>query len=115
MSPADLELSRGTITQPDVFVVPAGGAVSDSEFSWSNVTTLLLAIEVISPGSVRTDRVTKREYYMDVGVSEYLVVDVDARMIERWTRSLETPAVLKDQLIWNPPGARTPMVISLPA
>jgi Uma2 family endonuclease len=114
-SPADLELEPGTITQPDVFVIPAGGAPSDEDiFRWSDVTSLLVAVEVISPGSIRTDRVTKREYYMDVGVPDYLIVDVDARMVERWTQGRDTPYVLRDRLVWHPGGASTPLIIALP-
>ena len=115
MSPADLELEPGTITQPDVFVVPAGGAPSDVEaFRWSDVNSLLLAVEVISLSSTRTDRITKREYYMNVGVPDYLIVDVDARMVERWSQGRETPAVLRDRLVWHPSGARTPLDVALP-
>ena len=113
-SPADLELEPGTITQPDVFVIPAGGAASVGDFRWSDVTSLLLAVEVLSPGSIRTDRVTKREYYMDVGVPDYLIVDVDARIVERWTPARDTPEVLRDDLVWHPSGASTPLVVSLP-
>ena len=114
-SPADLELEPGTITQPDVFVIPAGGAPSDQEvFRWSDVNSLLLAVEVISPGSTRTDRITKREYYMNVGVPDYFVVDVDARIVERWTQDRDTPVVLRDRLVWHPPGARTPLDVALP-
>ncbi len=113
MSPTDLELEPGTITQPDVFVIPAGGAVSDDAFRWRDVTSLLLAVEVISPGSIRTDRVTKREYYMNVGVPDYLIVDVDARIIERWTAGRDTPEVLRDRLVWHPRGAGAPLVVLL--
>ena len=113
-SPADLELEPGTITQPDVFVIPEGGAASDGDFRWSDVTSLLLAVEVISPGSIRTDRVTKREYYMDVGVPDYFIVDVDARIVERWTQGRDTPEVLRDHLVWHPSGASTALAVSLP-
>jgi Uma2 family endonuclease len=113
-SPADLELEPGTITQPDVFVIPAGGAPSDNAFRWSDVSSLLLAVEVISPSSIRTDRITKRDYYMNAGVPDYLSVDVDARMIERWTQGRETPSVLRDRLAWHPAGARSALDVALP-
>ena len=113
-SPADLELEPGTITQPDVFVIPEGGAPSDAAFRWSDVGSLLLAVEVISPGSVRTDRITKREFYMNVGVPDYLIVDVDARIVERWTQGRETPEVLRHRLVWHPAGARTALDVALP-
>jgi len=42
-----------------------------------------LAVEVISPSSVRYDRVIKLEYYASIGVPEYWIVDLPARAIER--------------------------------
>ncbi|MEO8336336.1 MAG: Uma2 family endonuclease [bacterium] len=115
-SPADLELRPGTITQPDVFVVPAAAeAPAEAEAgSWSDIHSLLLAIEVMSPSSTRTDRVTKREFYLDVGVPDYCIVDVDARIVERWSPERQTPLVLRDEWVWQPVGARTPLTVVLP-
>lgn len=42
-----------------------------------------LAVEVMSVGSVRHDRVLKRESYARIGVPEYWIVDPEARIIER--------------------------------
>lgn len=109
-SPADLELRKGTITQPDVFVVLPGDGTSTDVTGWSSVRSLLLAIEVISPTSVCMDRVTKREYYMNVGVPDYLVVDREAHTIERWSPERDTPQVLRDQLVWRPSGASESLI-----
>ena len=115
LSPADLELRPGTITQPDLFVVPAVGANStDGKFRWKNVSSLLLAIEVVSPGSVRTDRVAKREFYSNVGVPDYVVVDVEARIFEHWRTKDDTPVVIRDEFVWHPRGARQPLTVTLP-
>jgi Uma2 family endonuclease len=103
-SPADLELQSGTITQPDVFVIPAHSVAGGDEIHWPDVKSLLLAVEVISPSSVRIDRVVKRDFYLDAGVPEYWVVDVDARIIERWTQSQDTPTIVRHELTWNPAG-----------
>lgn len=103
-SPADLELRPDTITQPDVFVVPMGTAIAGEYLEWPDVKSLLLAIEVLSPSSVRTDRITKRDFYLDSGVAEYWIVDVDARAIERWTPSEETPRIERGELSWAPAG-----------
>ena len=78
----------------------------------NDVKALLLAIEVLSPSSLRTDRTTKRDFYMDVGVEEYWIVDADARIVERWTPQQETPVIVRDQLTWAPGGA-APLVIDL--
>jgi Uma2 family endonuclease len=63
-----------------------------------DVNSLLLAVEVISLDSMSIDRITKREYYMNVGVPDYLIVDIDARIVERWTQERDTPVVLRDRL-----------------
>ena len=114
-SPADLELVPGSISQPDIFVVPFASTPSaEGGTSWAFVRSLLLAVEVISPSSVRSDRVEKRDHYMDAGVPEYWVVDLDARVVERWTAPQETPEVLRDELRWRPAGAERALVMHLP-
>jgi Uma2 family endonuclease len=112
-SPADLELRPGTITQPDVFVVPSGTVLAGDQLQWPDVTALLLAVEVLSPASVRTDRVTKRDFYLDAGVPEYWIVDLDARVVERWSPSRETPELCRDRLMWSPQAGRT-LAVDLP-
>jgi Uma2 family endonuclease len=114
MSPADIELRPESIMQPDVFVVPFVPDRAPGEMSWKDVGALVLAIEVISPSSVRTDRVEKRDFYMSSGVEEYWVLDLDARHIERWTGLRDTPQVETAKLEWRPAGARTSLVIDLP-
>jgi Uma2 family endonuclease len=112
-SPADLELRPGTITQPDVFVIPADTRIAGKVLQWPDVKGLLLAVEVLSPSSVRLDRVEKRDFYLDSGVAEYWIVDLDARVVERWTANQESPATLRDRLVWE--ASATPLNIDLPA
>ena len=111
VSPADLELEPGTIVQPDVFVVPAGGDALTK--SWGVVRALLLAVEVLSPMSGRQDRVTKRRFYARVGVAEYWVVDVETRIVERWRGPDERPELLDERLVWSPEGAEEPFDLDL--
>jgi Uma2 family endonuclease len=113
VSPADLELAPGTITQPDVFVVRAGSAAEADDDGWVGITSLLLAVEVLSPGSGRQDRVTKRDHYMSTDVAEYWIVDADARMVERWLPARETPVVERTRLEWTPSMAMAPLVVDL--
>jgi len=42
-----------------------------------------LVVEVISPSSVRYDRVIKLEYYASIGVPEYWIIDLPGRTLER--------------------------------
>jgi Uma2 family endonuclease len=109
-SPADLQLQPESIVQPDVFVVPRHEGVDrEDKFTWAEITALLLVVEVISPSSIRTDRIDKRDYYMTSPVDEYWVVDVDAQLIERWRRGRETPDAGRSGFEWAPAGARTPL------
>ncbi len=114
VSPSDLELRPGTITQPDVFVVPIRQDPGEPAARWSDIRSLLLAVEVLSPSSLRTDRVEKRDLYLDAGVAEYWVVDIDARVVERWTSTHKTPEILRTELTW-PAASTDPLVIDLPA
>jgi Uma2 family endonuclease len=112
MSPSDVELQEDTIVQPDLYVEPTG---PEAEAKGLASAALLLAVEVISPSSARTDRVTKREFYMESGVAEYWIVDVDAKVVERWTPDRATPRVERATLMWQPHASSAALVIDLPA
>lgn len=49
--------------------------------NWSEIRTLLLAAEILSPATARADRTLKRTLYQREGVGEYWVVDLDARRV----------------------------------
>jgi Uma2 family endonuclease len=75
-------------------VLDPDSVADDVEFpEWGDFKRLLLAIEIISPSSVRIDRIIKRDFHLDAGVPEYWIVDLDARIIERWTQGRESPEV----------------------
>ena len=119
-SPADLELQSESINQPDVFVmdfVPSGQQVEslDALPTWKDVKHLLLAVEVLSPSSIRIDRVDKRDFYMRSAVDEYWVIDVEARVVERWKPDQVAPEVIHDMLEWSPRGSKAPFVIDVKA
>src|SRR5256712_6487057 len=102
-SPADLTPEPGALVQPDVFVV--GLVAGRRPRDWSDVERLLLVVEVLSPSTARADRTIKRRLYQRGGVPEYWIVDLEARLVERWRPSDERPEVLTDTLSWVPaPG-----------
>lgn len=110
LSPSDISWSPDTLVQPDVFVVPVEEART---MKWATVQTLLLAIEVLSPSSVRADRFTKRRLYQEVGIPLYWVLDADAKTAEVWTPERQLPRVERDALIWMPAGARGPFELGM--
>jgi Uma2 family endonuclease len=113
LSPADIEFSPHRLVQPDVFVVqatPAGPARD-----WSDIKSLLLAVEVLSPTTARADRSRKRMIYQSEAVTEYWIVDIDGRMVERWRPDDERPEMISDRLVWQPGGVAQPLVIDLEA
>ena len=104
-SPSDIELEPEDVRQPDLFVLPRA--------EWNRIRRerfparqLLLAIEVLSPSSSRYDRVKKRPGYQR-HVPEYWIVDLDARLVERWRRGDDRPEIVTEHLTWRPDGAKT--------
>lgn len=73
----------------------------------------ILAVEVLSPSTARYDRALKRKLYQRVGVAEYWIVDLDARLVERWRPEDERPEIVTDRLIWVPAGAPEPLAVGL--
>ena len=112
-APADVEFGADRMVEPDLFVVPlvAGRAPR----SWEEVRRLLLAVEVLSPGTARADRQVKRRLYQREGVPEYWIVDVDARLVERWRPGEERPEILVERLEWRPDPALPAFEIDLAA
>jgi Uma2 family endonuclease len=109
-SPFDIELEPETIVQPDVFVVPPDEARRlDNEMPGR---TLLLAIEVISPSSARGDRGPKRALFQR-HVPEYWIIDLDARLLERWRPGDTRPEILHTRIEWQPAGITDPFVLDL--
>jgi Uma2 family endonuclease len=97
LSPADISWADDVLVQPDVFVTPAEEAAGD----WSDIRTLLLAVEVVSPTTARYDRIVKRAAYQEHGVPTYWIVDPDARLVEVWQPDDERPRIVTDILCWR--------------
>jgi len=109
---APVFLNEYNVYLPD-FVVFRSGAASKAD--WEELDTPMLAVEVLSPASAKYDRGAKRQRYQAAGVDEYWVVDLDARLIERWRPGEARPEILRDQLTWQPPGAAEPLTVDLRA
>ncbi len=102
VSPADISWSPDTLVQPDLFVANLAEARTDE---WSDITALLLVVEVLSPGTARQDRFSKRRLYQEVGIPLYWIVDPDQKVVEVWTPEAQFPSVERERLLWTPEGA----------
>jgi Uma2 family endonuclease len=110
-SPFDVELEPESVTQPDIFVLSSGEA-RRLQAQGLPAFSLLLTVEVLSPSSSRHDRVRKRPLYQR-HVPEYWIVDVDARLIERWRTGEARPEIVETSLEWQPEGAASPFVLDV--
>jgi Uma2 family endonuclease len=108
MSPADVILTPRTLVQPDVFIVRK--THGKPLRAWSEVGIPLLAIEILSPSTASRDRGVKRRIYQSAGVGEYWIVDLDARLIERWAPGDKRPEVLAESLAWTLPGGASGVI-----
>lgn len=113
MSPADIEPEDGALVQPDVFVGPLPEGRRPR--SWEDFNHLILAVEVLSPTTARADRTVKRLLFQRAGVPEYWIVDLDARLVERWRPGDDRPEVLTERLQWQPEPGAAPLEIDVQA
>jgi Uma2 family endonuclease len=74
---------------------------------------MLLAIEILSPRSARTDRVRKRRLYQRAGVPEYWIFDADLRGVERWRPGDDAPEIADETLVWQPDPEKPALTIAL--
>ena len=112
-SPADIRFGPRTLVQPDLFVFHKGSGQRVRD--WSEVGVPVLAIEFLSPTTAARDRGAKRRIYQRAGVAEYWIVDLDARLVERWRPEDVRPEILDERLTWAPPELSAPLTLDLPA
>jgi Uma2 family endonuclease len=111
LGPSRVHLAARTQFEPDLHVVPSvDGRRPRADVP---VTRAILVVEVLSPGSGRHDRLTKRGYYQRAEVSEYWIVDQDAQLVERWRPTDDRPDVSAGALAWPPAGMAEPLFLAL--
>lgn len=66
---------RPTVRTPDIVVLPAERP--DADARRCNAMDVLLAVEVVSPGSDDRDHVTKYIEYSEIGIPGYWVLDLE--------------------------------------
>jgi Uma2 family endonuclease len=110
-SPADLHLDGEQLSQPDLFVMPSIPA----DRAWASFPNPVLVVEILSPGTARFDRSVKRHRFQRSGIPEYWIVDLDARVIERWRPADVRPEIADQRLTWHPVGASEALTLDLPS
>jgi Uma2 family endonuclease len=69
----------GTVRRPDLIVARRDAAIRvDEDGEVYHASDVVLAVEVVSPGSRRLDRRVKRDEYAEAGIPHYWIVDLDA-------------------------------------
>lgn len=111
VAPADITFSRDTVLEPDLFVADTAAYLRSGE--WTDVTTLFLVVEVISPSTARADRMLKRQAYQQHGIPQYWIVDGDQRHVEVWTPEAHTPVIERERLVWRHPAIEAECLIDL--
>ena len=109
-NPGDIVLGQRTVVEPDLFVIPRPASV---DVHWREVGRPLLVVEILSPGTAARDRNVKLRIYQEAHIPEYWIVDLDSRLVERWRPDDERPEVIRERLIWQPPGSSKQFEISL--
>ena len=102
-APGDVVIPVGQLVQPDVYVIRR---LSQDELRADPqaLPLPLLAIEVLSPSTARADRLIKRRLYQRAGI-ELWIVDLDARLVERWTPESDRPEICAEWIEWRPSAA----------
>ena len=98
--PFEVQLADDSAVQPDVLVILSGHGPQPTRERLYGPPALV--IEIISYSSKRTDRLQKRQLYLEEGVSEYWVVDPELKQLERWRARSNSAEVLTTRVVWNP-------------
>ena len=108
----DIVLGSRTVVVPDLFVVPKPPS---AYVHWREVARPILAVEVLSPRTAGRDRGIKRRLYQEAEVPEYWIVDLDARLVERWRPGDDRPEILSETLGWRVANDTEPFELDLAA
>ncbi len=80
-APIDVVLGLRTVVQPDVIVVRDPAKLANGKYVDGAPD---LVVEILSPGTAKKDRLTKRLAYQAAGVPEYLIIDPAAETVEQF-------------------------------
>lgn len=112
-APLDVVYGPMTLVEPDLLYVAASRR---HILTQQEVTAAPdLVVEVLSPGTARTDRGRKRALYQETGVREYWIVDAEQNRVEIWRPGAMEAEVRSDVVRWQPDPSIDPLTIDLNA
>ncbi|MEO7363134.1 MAG: Uma2 family endonuclease [Gemmatimonadaceae bacterium] len=111
-APSAVRFSDRREVQPDLYVTPRLPNGQRPE-KFTDIKMLLLAVEVLSPSTMRTDRVRKRTLYQDEHVADYWIVDTASRAIEHWTPRAVEADIRSATVRWQPVRGHEPLIIDV--
>jgi Uma2 family endonuclease len=79
IAPFDIRFSRSNVVEPDLFAFSTNQYAQYKGSHFEGAPEFV--VEVLSPGSVRYDRVRKADLYMEHGVKEYWIVEPPGKRI----------------------------------
>jgi Uma2 family endonuclease len=111
VAPTDVKYSETTLVQPDILIATTAHGEG---LRPADADDMLLAVEVLSPSSVRYDRVRNRALYLASGRTDYWVVDPQGRALEWWYPGAHTPSRhTAGTLTWQPRTTDEPFTVDL--
>lgn len=100
VGPITVRLRDDLVLEPDIaFVRTERLEIADPEGDVRGAPDLV--VEVLSPGTGAYDRGLKRKRYLESGVGEVWIVDVDERRVEVWRPGEGVPTVATESLTWS--------------
>ena len=100
VGPMTVHVHDELVFEPDLIFIRADRMhVADPEGHVHGVPDLV--IEILSPSTRSYDRALKRKHYLEAGVTELWLVDIDERMIEVWRPGDEEPERTPESVAWR--------------
>jgi len=100
---------KGSEVEPDLMVRRPSPGIKDA---WERAPLPILIVEVFSPTTRRRDQGQKKDFYHDIGIEEYWMVDPERRTLTT-VRPGHTDLIITDVLEWSPSGAVEPLALRL--
>ena len=108
--PRSVVRADGSEVEPDLMVraaQPPGGR------DWDDAPIPILVVEVLSGSTRRRDLNQKREFYLDVGVAQYWIIDPERKHI-RVIKPAVADEICTETVLWLPRAIADPLAIIVP-